>query len=1101
MTKKNLLNRVIMCILCFLYLVTLIPRSVLAEDGRTLEGNQRDGSEQPTPEYTKDTSDSNNNYYLSSGETIKDLFTFTLSDVPNAVEWLSNLKTFTVLKEYTGEDGQTYIKGYFNVPNLPSLAMNQVISNIGDGYTNQTYKVEDTQWLVQVGGTDNVIKKFGFQIPNYTYMGEYPKAYMSVDNVVPSGFIPSLMKAITALFGASFIDAPTSANYNTINYYNHTYSDNSENVIDFIKDNWIPYFQNYISTEYFSSPEEFRKEYVSKETVTNAKSIIENLSLDLSEKEHLEGEDAYNYAKKVLDNSKYYGSYQQALFGDDLTEPSQAYNQMFSIWRDKNQDKYPKSMSNQDVLSKAIDKNDTSIPDFSNIQVVRKEGNIFSQVVQKYEDAIKSKDQYDAFIEKFNKDDTYRQCLVMSDKPNECVSTRLGKENPVTISVANAYVLSGIYDITSGKDQLTREDTIKLLQKLQDYCGVYYNEVLTNIMTLMQQNAKKAGVEISLSNTVDQRVMPYDIDTMSETDKQVFNIRDPRVKLYKDSMIGSLVTNFKPKFNFGNYIKPQEFLVNLGGRITELSVFFQTIVNFEFLDGLGLSPVELFTSNFATIFYIIMFTILLTRTVKATIDVLKDGSVFKLFSGFIIILAEVGFVAALAANPQESWSNTKIFLNKVMGLGEKISMAQQTELSYMFGTDNDVGVTYYLPYLDLWSTYNTGYGILDQEQFIKKFDTEEVGMFRPKIAERDIQHWSILLADSFNYNGDSNSVYATTNKDGKLVNGASINNNAYRVVDHFNAPRVEYKKQDNGNIKVTVTQNENYNGKFQHGFIDLIAKLLGICNVFFISLIKMLTFLWMWYRIYTFIFHVILEKTRKRSMLDIVSDTLHPVLAMILLGAYTALVISINGYTTGAIAVFVQVGIFLVTRWILFAWSTNKYFPKTLVPLYSLMNFRVIMKTRRDNLEDEETIRTAERAGITLSKEDVKDPKKMRELLFYPDGTPKYPNDIRYAELYKKWQSDQGRKEELGEEISPYDKQADEALMSQLSSNQDTLTNSNIPESEEKEDRSVPISTPAIRQDKIKQLESDEGAIPRAKITRKRKGERTHEKVNNKITK
>ena len=125
----------------------------------------------------------------------------------------------------------------------------------------------------------------------------------------------------------------------------------------------------------------------------------------------------------------------------------------------------------------------------------------------------------------------------------------------------------------------------------------------------------------------------------------------------------------------------------------------------------------------------------------------------------------------------------------------------------------------------------------------------------------------------------------------------------------------------------------------------------------------------------------------------------------------------------------------------------------------------------------------------------------MRELLFYPDGTPKYPNDIRYAELYKKWKSDQGRKEELGEEISPYDKQADEALMSQLSNNPDTLTNSNIPESEEKEDRSAPISTPAIRQDKIKQLESDEGAIPRAKITRKRKGERSHEKVNNKITK
>ena len=75
-------------------------------------------------------------------------------------------------------------------------------------------------------------------------------------------------------------------------------------------------------------------------------------------------------------------------------------------------------------------------------------------------------------------------------------------------------------------------------------------------------------------------------------------------------------------------------------------------------------------------------------------------------------------------NPQKTWDTTKKTLDTVMNFGEKISMEQQHELSYMFG-DNTSGVTYYLPYLDLWSTYNTGYGILDKEQYIKKFDTEE----------------------------------------------------------------------------------------------------------------------------------------------------------------------------------------------------------------------------------------------------------------------------------------------------------------------------------------------------------------------------------------
>jgi hypothetical protein len=120
----------------------------------------------------------------------------------------------------------------------------------------------------------------------------------------------------------------------------------------------------------------------------------------------------------------------------------------------------------------------------------------------------------------------------------------------------------------------------------------------------------------------------------------------------------------------------------------------------------------------------------------------------------------------------------------------------------------------------------------------------------------------------------------------------------------------------------------------------------------------------------------------------------------------------------------------MTTRAIILTWSTNKYFPKTLVPLKALLNMKVALRERRDRLEDEEMERTAERIGIDLTNEDMNDRAKLREVLFYPDGTPKYPNDKRYTKLYKQWREDVERSQELGFESSPEDKQASNTISS-----------------------------------------------------------------------
>ena len=114
-----------------------------------------------------------------------------------------------------------------------------------------------------------------------------------------------------------------------------------------------------------------------------------------------------------------------------------------------------------------------------------------------------------------------------------------------------------------------------------------------------------------------------------------------------------------------------------------------------------------------------------------------------------------------------------------------------------------------------------------------------------------------------------------------------------------------------------------------------------------------------------------------------------------------------------------------------------------------------MLRERRDRLEDEEMERTAERIGIDLTSDDMNDRAKLREVLFYPDGTPKYPNDKRYTKLYKQWKEDVKRSKELGFESSPEDKQASNAISSWNLSDTETEQ----VQSEKDEDNKSPLSS------------------------------------------
>ena len=176
---------------------------------------------------------------------------FLLSTVPGVFRFLAASHTFIVIKNY--EDGSPP-EVFFNVPNLSQLMKNLVLKGLDDGYTYNTYKVKETEWLVPVIDTENTsnsnnaMEKFGFSIPSYYYRGEYPIVEISFHHLLPQSMIEVAWRGISSfIFGSSFLKAPDSAAYNSMIYYNHTYdTDQNAVIIEYLKEYWQTDFIEHI---------------------------------------------------------------------------------------------------------------------------------------------------------------------------------------------------------------------------------------------------------------------------------------------------------------------------------------------------------------------------------------------------------------------------------------------------------------------------------------------------------------------------------------------------------------------------------------------------------------------------------------------------------------------------------------------------------------------------------------------------------------------------------------------------------------------------------------------------------------------------------------
>lgn len=1199
-------------------------------------------------------------YYIAEGGDMEKLFDFRITDIPNILSWVFDFKTFTVLKKYKDKNLNRYvIKGYWNTPNLQMLAKNILTADISDGYTDETYDVNETEWIVKVGKNAskiNAITKYGFKLPNYTYYGEYPKEYMSIQNIVPSGFWDTVWRAIKALFGFSFIEPPDGKNFETISYWNHEYSDKDEELINYIQDNFITYFYLSIRVPWDSDDEsefvvgkffnnkyiysglsygdrgatDFLEKYITIDMYDAIRKAYANLSVSynrellrsiLIDKYYVNttvfqsdivtnGYGGQSYgdwgtALYLTAMSKYFGTTANdtgslvampndiqdyityKILGDEgeeyldiphsygvflslyLKQVVEQYNNkkyQFNYLYKFNRNDFPIYMYNlRDIYYLGDDdftarfnaffKNKTGSaenPKFSeklflyntldlttHIETIESDDPDTppeEKVVYNYDDhylkdwytintgwnpkvtgvpeipyimqvdidgVLENNPELDALLAGFTnwmvayrklitfqtyfnskqvtKTETpllgitlwenidkrflyYSQCMITNQgEDSECWSEAHSPGNKTTICLADVWVFSGLYNCINFAgydygDQLSREDAITIIQTIKAYCGPYFSDVIEKMIVLMESVEEAIDDDgydwdmddysIKRRKSDDYRVMPYDIDTMTDADRTNFTIVDPRVNIYKNTVVGSIISDFSLKINLSIYIKFQTFFVNLAGKLTEFSVWFQQLINFDLFDDWGLSPANLWQNAFVTLVIMLLVLLFIVKTAAMAIGYALKGSgnIAKIISMFLVLVIELGIFTAISLRPQEIWTNVKFGINKVINLGEQLVLSGD-ELQYLFGEgeDRDPAAAYYLPYLDTWSIYNTGYSLFDNKQLIKntpyqdddtkherwglhEFDNPAVGTEAnwPKVGNNIIEHWSILLLDSFEYHGDNYSLHSVPDETGtKWVNGKRINSNAYRVVDHFLAPRISIVA-NGSNYKLTTTQNENYNGNFQSGMINVFTKLLNVVLVLCLSIIKFLTFIWLWYQLYVFIFKVILARAAEgKSWKQILIETLSPILAMVVIGAYVGLCILICAHLTGILGLLVEIGLFVVTAIVIRWWSRMpSVFPKTLVPLAALLNMRQTINRHSAQKNNIEARTDAAKFGDNEGP-DTTDADKYREYYFNENGSLKHEfrTSTRIDEV-EHWIKDTELRIKRGGQASEQDKRA-----------------------------------------------------------------------------
>lgn len=417
-----------------------------------------------------------------------------------------------------------------------------------------------------------------------------------------------------------------------------------------------------------------------------------------------------------------------------------------------------------------------------------------------------------------------------------------------------------------------------ICSKLQRICGSYYSDVAKNILLVSDMKTSQGP----------QRIMPYDLNSMNGKDAELFGgLEDPRASLQYNMM----------KTGYGNSITNTlaSGALKASGAISNATIFLNRLTQFEAMESLGFDPTILWDNTITKIFVSLLSIALLVVSLKSVLQVLKNQKwqiPLKALSMFMMIALLYG----LTFNTQGTYKLLKTVSNTIFQLGN-IALESNDTVKELYGTGNREeknDCELWLPYFNLWSTYQTGYGIMDDQQMIDLNDhyPEMEGMNPCKVENVNQNLWSAQLADAFTTEG--------------LYSG-----DIYRVVDHFMAPRIHYDGLDN----FYVTENENYQGNIQTklDFSIILMQLVLMAVIF----IKFLFFVDVLFNIGMLFINICLSVTSGKKLWNQVKALLMSMLMVALMGMVSSLVVWISLTISGIpgiiiSAIFIYMGIMLI---------------------------------------------------------------------------------------------------------------------------------------------------------------------------------------------
>lgn len=163
--------------------------------------------------------------YNSDDDNIEDIFNFSYKDVINTpFTWLSNRKSYIVVQEKPNGTNQIWM----NAPNLQLLLFNKYSSLSNSGYIGNgidSYEQSRDSYfsiikLPERKNAHTAMQRYGFRIPNPSYVGEYPRIGMSLSGVIADdNALAGFKNKILSLFtGGNVISAPNKDDMGTLYY-------------------------------------------------------------------------------------------------------------------------------------------------------------------------------------------------------------------------------------------------------------------------------------------------------------------------------------------------------------------------------------------------------------------------------------------------------------------------------------------------------------------------------------------------------------------------------------------------------------------------------------------------------------------------------------------------------------------------------------------------------------------------------------------------------------------------------------------------------------------------------------------------------------------